>query len=530
MASESDDGIIIVGEGQTHTTDSGQPSGQATDAQAQDETTGSMTANMERDSSVSDPVANQRIRRSKSGDFDREELEGLLDTSWLKNRVVNDYAQYATKEGAEFPVSLKDEENDQAEKQLQENIRDYVERHNLFSVANELIEEERGTGDGLILPMITESTRGEVTFADPLNLNRVKKIEGFNVIGALDVESFVVNLDPLSTDYKDVGQAKVKRNRGGNVNFDGEHTQPVNSDRFVHLRTRWSESNPQEGLSVFRRARTVLMALLNAEWATGQILFRAVYKVLQTDLSQFDDMQQRNMAEQRLSREWDSLSLSIIDKEDEMQMLSAAQNTGGLGQILEFMKDLMSASWAYPKSMLFGAQSGTLSASDRDAKNFFQGIEGFQEAHLAPIMKELVKIGFKADENGVDNQIDGKLYEWDDVDVSVDWNQIFEISRQDKAQIKKTEAQAEQLTTQKFRSMIGAGLLTSEQAASALEEAGIHPGGDLPDADAQGVVSPPIGQTEQEEEEESEEEQSPKVPDPSQNGNGETEPAGTSPI
>jgi phage-related protein (TIGR01555 family) len=251
------------------------------------------------------------------------------------------------------------------------------------------------------------------------------------------------------------------------------------------------------------------MSLINAEWSMGQIIFRAIFKVLKTDLSQFDNSQQRKMANQRMERELDALSLSIIDHDDEMEFGSAAQNIGGLSDMIEQMKDFMQAAWAIPKSILFGAQSGTLSASDRDAKNFFQGIKGFQESELTPIVKDLIKFGWGA-KNGIGAEFDAKEVSYEDVNIKVDWNKLFEVDEADRADIEKTEAQAKQLSVQYHSRLVATGLMGKPQAVKSLKEAGFEVDPDeLPDENTQGVIAPQMGEPEGGEEEQEEQETEP---------------------
>jgi phage-related protein (TIGR01555 family) len=495
-----DSDVPIIGESD-HT-------GTAEDAQASDETVGSMEANIERHSPASDPVANQRITSNDSSDFDDEELEALLDTTWLQNRVVEDYARYATKERADFDVTYEDGDDEDLEDRIEGQIEEYFDQHNLWTTVKKLIEEERGTGDGIILPVITERTNSDSKeYSDPLDA--VGTIKGFNVIGQLDVNSFVMNLDPLAEDYRQIEQVHVDRSRGSSIAQAGNQSEPVHNSRFIHLRTRWSEEDPKHGLSVWRRARTLVMSLINAEWSMGQIIFRAIFKVLKTSLEDFDNRQQRMMANKRLERDLDALSLSIIGREDELEFASAAQNIGGLSDMIEQMKDFMQAAWAIPKSILFGAQSGTLSASDRDAKNFFQGIKGFQESELTPIVKDLIQFGWGA-KNGIGPEFDGKEVSYEDVNIKVNWNKLFEVDEADRAEIEKTEAQAKQLTVNYLTRLVASGGMSKQSMVKSLKEAGfeVDPD-DLPDANTQGVIAPQMGDPEGGEEEQEEQETEP---------------------
>ena len=177
--------------------------------------------------------------------------------------------------------------------------------------------------------------------------------------------------------------------------------------------------------------------------------------------------------------------------------------------MIEQMKDFMQAAWAIPKSILFGAQSGTLSASDRDAKNFFQGIQGFQESELTPNVKGLIEFGWGA-KNGIGPEFDGKEVSFDDVNIKVDWNKLFEVDEADRAEIEKTEAQAKQLTVNYLTRLVASGGMSKQSMVKSLKEAGfeVDPD-DLPDANTQGVIAPQMGDPEGGEEEQEEQETEP---------------------
>jgi len=225
--------------------------------------------------------------------------------------------------------------------------------------------------------------------------------------------------------------------------------------------------------------RTLLQSIMNAEWAVGQVIFRLVYKILKTDLSQFDTRAQRKMAQNSLNREWDALSLSIIDRDDDMSMESAAQNLGGVGEVFEFLKDMIAGASNIPKSILFGAQAGTLSASDRDAKNYFQAIQGDQETWLTPALKWLTKLEAEAETSRIELP---SGVQYDDLDLSVDWNPLFDVDEQSQAETKLTEAQAQNQMVQAMGQAVDMGLTSPEDANQSLAEAGVVPEG-LPDDD-----------------------------------------------
>lgn len=468
------------------TEDDNSGSEETNDGEAIDETIGNLTSNIDRGDTRKDPVANQRFSRRRSQDLTRSEIEGLLDSNWIRERVVDDYAQYATKNGAEIKLE-SDTVEDEKLSELEERVEMFIESHDLMAALEEMIEEERGTGTGFLYPVVTEPQENSVD----QELSGVKNIETFNVFGDLETGRPVVNLDPLSGDYKEIESVPVKF-RGDVIETGRAAVEDLHSSRFIMLQTRTSKASPREGLSVFRRTKNLLKMFANMEWAIGQIIFRSVYKVLKTSLDQFDDTRQRNIAERELEREWDPMSLSIIGREDDMEMKSSMQNLGGAGAIFAMAKDLMSAGFGYPKSMLFGSQSGTLSASDRDAKNFFQGINGFQEAELTPVVKNAIRFGWMATgDTGI--RTDG--IEWDQVDVSVKWNDLFEVSEIDQAKVKSTEEQARSLAIQSFQRLNSMQLIDEETALEALQEAEFVPEGELPESSGlnlQGLLSGPI--------------------------------------
>jgi hypothetical protein len=124
---------------------------------------------------------------------------------------------------------------------------------------------------------------------------------------------------------------------------------------------------------------------------------------------------------------------------------------------------------------------------------------------LTPIVKDLIEFGWGA-KNGIPREIDGKEVSYEDVNIEVDWNKLFEVDEADRANIEKTEAQAKQLSVQYHSRLIASGLMGKPQAVKSLKEAGFHVNEEeLPDANTQGVISPQMGEPEGGEEEQEEE-------------------------
>lgn len=506
---------------------SSEDSGKAEDAEVKDETTGSLLSNQGRDNPNKDPLADQNVHRSASQDFREDELRAVLDTSWLKDRLIDDYANYATKEGFDINVEVQetaeieeDQKRENLAKRIEKSILEYREQHQLLNKLNKQVEAERGTGAGFIYPLIKEQKKREVT--EPLTAGGVTAIKGFNVFNFLKVDDIERHENPLSEDYKDLKRLQVQLHPANNIQVsdNGSNLAGVHPSRVLTLAPRWGETEPREPLSIFRRMRTLIMTLMNTEWAIGQVIYRMVWKVVKTDMNQFDTWQQKKMKERELQNDWDALSVSIIDEGDELTMPSAAANLGGINSVFEMFEKLLSASTAYPRSLLFGAQSGTISASDRDAKNFFQGVEGYQEARLTPILQDLFRFGWGVENGGIDNH----GLKWSDVDIEVEWNDIFEISEESEAAVKNTEAQAALNTQKVLQGLQAQGLVDKDTALEAMKETGlIDQDTELPESDIGRSTLFPQGGPEGQNQEEQQEQQ----PEPQQNGSPQPQNNGT---
>lgn len=402
-----------------------------------------------RNNSSSDPVASQRFKREHR--IPQEELFSLHDSNWLYERIIDDFSNYCTKEGAEITIRQGADVLDSTEDEGE--LSDFIERHGVYKLISDMVAEERSTGDAAVLPVTNmPGNRGwDQELADRY------EIKTFNVIGQDYITDFDIFLNPLSSKYKEIDKLHVQQGRG-----DDNQQKPIaiHHSRFYHLRTRWSKHEPRFGLSVWERLYDVARSLANADWVVGQILFRAIFKVLKTDLGELNNEQSVKSFQNMMEQELDALSLSVIDKEDDLEMKGAGAASAGLASVIEFLKDLVSASTGIPRSIMWGQQSGQVAGADRDAKNYFSSIAAFQQRELTPALKWIIRRGIEAKEINVKP----------DAIIDVEWNPIFGLSEKEQADTMLQEQRAKESVVNQAVNLVQSGLVSLQQAEGILAE------------------------------------------------------------
>ncbi len=166
-------------------------------------------------------------------------------------------------------------------------------------------------------------------------------------------------------------------------------------DRIIHYQTRRTEGD-NWGRSAYQRYYQLFQYFDNALWSQAQILFQLVFKVYKTDLEQMDDGKEDEI-KNMLEHAWTQGTLAMIDNggdsdnEESIELPSTSQNVSGLEDMIEFLKDNVAMATRRPKSVIFGAQAGTLSASETDAMSYFNRVKGEQEAFLREKIAKLVR-------------------------------------------------------------------------------------------------------------------------------------------
>ena len=208
-----------------------------------------------------------------------------------------------------------------------------------------------------------------------------------------------------------------------------------------------------EGDSILVSSYHLLRGLKKGNWSLMQTIFRYAAKMYHVELPEDADEEDWEQADQNM-KNLNAKSELITPFGYEIDDF---QTDGQLqpGEYFDVIFDQVCASSEMTKSVLFGTQSGTVSGSETDIKNYFNKVERLRQTTFKKDMHRAVQraIGLVDDRTNDDY----------DLDFQVEWGPMFKLSELDNA---------ERLT--RIMQTIAAGInnfvLTPEEARSILQE------------------------------------------------------------
>jgi len=309
-------------------------------------------------------------------------------------------------------------------------IDDHLGRLDARSKFQDMIRYEIVYGDGYISIGVDDDRDNDQPVDD------VDAVQYLHAFSQKKVSEQDLVEDPFSPDYGSYSMYHI------NAPATSDEIEiKAHPDRMIHYQTRRTEDEDW-GRSAYQRYKQLFQYFDNASWSLGQVLYQLVFKVYKTDLEQMDDEKEEKI-KGRLEKAWTQGTLAIIDSggdgegEESIEIPSTSQNVSGLEDMLEFLKDQVSMATRIPKSVLFGAQSGTLSASETDAMSYFNRIKGLQETYLREKVAKLVRYLMKQEDRDPDS------FEWE-----INFNPLWSLDQMTESEIAFNTAKAASLLAQ----------------------------------------------------------------------------------
>jgi len=225
-----------------------------------------------------------------------------------------------------------------------------------------------------------------------------------------------------------------------NGNVDG----PVNSYWVGHA----------TGHPILAQCFQELKALYKSNWAIGQTTFRytSPLHVIETPDSRAvdsDHMAELNKQTQNIN----SASTITLPPGHEMDDITS---DGELDprQYIEPLIDQISACTEFTKSVLIGTQTGTVSGSETDIKNYFNHVERYRRNTFETKAREAARMVFRADRRLMPSFALGFQFEWEP---------LFKLDQLDKMEAMSRSVQTVTNATDNY-------VLSIEEGRSILEE------------------------------------------------------------
>jgi len=239
----------------------------------------------------------------------------------------------------------------------------------------------------------------------------------------------VVDTDPMSPTYKEpLGYLVGPDQFAGN----NDQVQFIHKNRILHH--VW---NPEvdadleddtfgryEGDSVLVSSYHILRGLKKGNWSIMQTLFRYAAKLYHVELPEDadeDDFDEATNQLQNMNAKGEIITPHGYDVQD-------FQTDGQLDPepYFEVLFEQVCASNEMTKSVLFGTQSGTVSGSETDIKNYFNKVERMRRDRVERDMRNFVT-RYKA-------LVDGRASEDFEAEFDVEWGPLFKMSELDQVE------------------------------------------------------------------------------------------------
>jgi uncharacterized protein len=320
------------------------------------------------------------------------ELSDLYRGEGIAKKIVDVPAKDMTRAG----FSVDGDTNNDVEK--------YLNRIGLKKALKNALRWSRLYGGSVILMGIDDTTKGDGSkiLTTPLKEESIQKIGFFRVYDRRQVtwNSSDIDEDATSSNFglpkfytitpvtEGITQQDFKVHYSRIIRFIGEEL-PETEARNQHS---WGDSSLQ---SVYIRVRGFGGALISTESILdefvmgvltvnnlGDLIAGGREKEIVTRLNQID-----------MSKH--ILNTMLVDKEEEFTRLSATVN--GIKDILEFLKDVLSAVSGIPQVKLFGEQAkGIGSQAAGNIRMYYDDISDMQQEYLKPQLERIISLLIKS--------------------------------------------------------------------------------------------------------------------------------------
>lgn len=380
-----------------------------------------MSSSSGKKGTAKDPLTRQTQRDSKT--LSNKEIENIYKHNRIAQNIIDIPAEDATREGWAIEI-----EEDNKSKDYQEIVLNKLEDLDDKKSFKQLMKYERKTGDGYIALGISQM--GSYNLNEKLEMDKIRSLDYLNPFSHKYINDAVIDEDPFSENFRDVGLYEV--------NLDGKTPVEVDSSRLLHMQTRSIEGYIQ-GIPIFTPMYDALTILDSTAWSLGQLIYSATFKVIKSpniDVTNFDKWVQ---ASEKYDFEFNTLTTALLGKDDEMEFKGGGGKIPDIGAIVDFMWDYIAGCARMPKSHLLGQQQGTITGGQFDSLNYYMRIAGIQENFIRPELEKIIEIIIKSEENEIPN----------DANFSLTFNPLWRLDKETDVDIRKKQAEIDKIYIEK---------------------------------------------------------------------------------
>ena len=374
----------------------------------------------------------------------------------IARRVVAKPAEDATRNGWRLVIP------DDPKKQDQYQVA--LDKLRLNDVLTQQLIYQRLHGDGYINFGVKEKNATDEK--KQLNPNDVVDVSFVHAFGQNHVDSYQVNNDPTSNNFKKEQAVVIRQTQAGStINSNGNqvpelaNTKPIIIDksRYFHISLDKFEDD-QTGTSIITRCQDQIKAMNTAIESVGKILREFTIKVFKSDrIIDMEDEVGYQKIVRNLSQAMNTESIAFIGSEDDLAKVSTP--TSGIDTLFNFAWQSLSAACNIPKSVLTGEQAGSLAGASQDVVNYYDTIKSMQETLLKPEIEYVVKLLMYAD------KVAGGQEDPDSLEWHIEFNPLW--SPDDKTQSETLVNHVNAAST-----LVGSGIYDPDEARQMLDGQG----------------------------------------------------------
>lgn len=308
-------------------------------------------------------------------------------------------------------------------KELYSELIEKLDSLEIQKAFQEQYKHERNFGNGYIIPILLESGGGNVE--KELKLDNIVDVLSLNVLSRLNSKINVpeVGVDPLLSTYQ--------KPLYYNIGF-----KKVHPSRVMDLRTTKIEDDAY-GIPMLKKIYDTIINLDSITWSVGQIVYSFVFKVLKSDEASFRDNESRTDFEQKLEKEFNTKTLAVIGKEDELTFISPTNAMNNLKDIFTFIWDIISGAAKMPKSHILGQPQGTITGGQYDTINYYAKISQFQKNFFTPQYRRIIDMCLVS----IAKKLQIQNFKLSDYKYKLKYQPLWELNAKEQAEVDKIEAE-----------------------------------------------------------------------------------------
>lgn len=315
------------------------------------------------------------------------EAQQLRRSEFLAAAIIEDGPREAFKRGWHLKCEDKD---------LDVAICKQAEHLGMDSILIEAAQKENESGGAAIFPVLTGAL-GDLS--EPLDERSILSVEAFHVFEPQELTPVSYEVDINEPGFRRPTAWRLSPLSSGRVGYVANSV--IHASRLVIFpgirvsaqtqpgqREGWGDSclcRPWQVISDFGLAWGSAATLLHQH---GRKTWKK--KGLTTMLGQSDGLEQFDRHLAATESAWSTLQMAVIDGDDDVS--EATGSLGGLSDVLNEFKVLISAAARRPVSVLMGQSQSGLRTGDDDMINWYATVEGDRKMRWARGHERLVRL------------------------------------------------------------------------------------------------------------------------------------------